>query len=173
VSALGRSRALSLSVALVALSLSGCRDKKEEARQKAELTQALDQFRAQTGELQKQAAALRARLDKLPEDLPDTGPVRDELHAVEEVVGVEDARAKWLSGELEKAFSSGKKEEIEAVRKAIPRGNGATEQLIVKVAHELAALERVAAQRHFFEKLDAANAAKDRDAQKERPSKAR
>ena len=111
------------SVVLVAASLSGCRNKKEEARQKAELTKALDQFQAQIGELQKQASALHARFDKLPEDLPGIGPVRDDLHAAEEGLGVDGGRAQWLSGQLDKAFVSGNKEEIEAVRSAIPQDN--------------------------------------------------
>lgn len=161
---LGRSRSVLVSssvvvvltLATLALSLGGCRNRKEEARQKAELTKALDQFKTQVGDLQKQATGLRARFDKLPEDLPGIDPVRDNLHAVEEGLGVEDGRAKWLSGELDKAFASGKKDEIEAVRKAIPRGNDGIAQFIVKVAHELAPLERLAAQRRFFESLDAA-----------------
>jgi len=145
-------------LATSAISVSGCRNRKEEARQKAEMTTALDQFRAQTGELQKQAVGLRARFDKLPEDLPGIGPVRDDLHALEEGLGVEDGRAKWLSGEIDKAFASGKKEEIEAVRKAIPRGDGGMAQVIVKVTHELSPLERLASQRRFFETLDATKA---------------
>jgi len=180
--ATSRSRAalVSLSVALLsisAISLSGCRNRKEEARQKAELTKSLDQFKGQIDELQKQASALRARFDKLPEDLPGIGPVRDDLHAVEEVLGVEGGRVQWLSGELDKAFTSGKgkKEEIEKVRSAIPRGSDEIAQAVVKVAHEMAPLERLAAQRHFFEKLDAekADAAKSRDARKEPPARAR
>jgi len=154
----------------VASSLSGCRDRKEEARQKAELTEALDRYKAQIGELRKQAAGLRARFDKLPEDLPDIGTVRDELHAAEEVLGVEDGRTKWLAGELDKAFASGKKEEIEAVRKAIPPGSDAMAQLLVKVMHDMLPFERLAAQRRFFEELDAAKA---RAASKERPPKTR
>ena len=169
----GRSRAgsrsrsvlLSLIVAFVAISLTGCRNKQEEARQKAELTQALDQFKAQIGELQKQAAGLRARFDKLPEDLPGTETVRDDLHAVEEGLGVEGGRAQWLSGELDKAFASGKKEEIDKVRNAIPPGNGGMEQIILRVTHQLLPLERVAAQRRYFEALDAA---KGREVPKER-----
>jgi hypothetical protein len=152
-------------VAIAALSLCGCRNKQEEARQRAELTKSLDQFKAQIGELQKQASGLRARFDKLPEDLPDIGTVRDDLHAVEEGLGVEDGRTKWLSGELDKAFASGKKQE-----NAIPRGNDGMAQLILKVTHELVPFERLAAQRRFFEALDAA---KERDAHKQRPPKAR
>ena len=170
-----RSRAVrvALSAVLVptlATSLSGCRNRKEEARQRAELTQALDLYKAQIGELQKQASGLRARFDKLPEDLPGIGSVRDELHAAEEGLGVEDGRTKWLSGELDNAFASGKKEEIEAVRKAIPPGSDGMAQLLVKVMHDMLPFERLAAQRHFFEALDAAKA---RDAPKERPPKAR
>jgi hypothetical protein len=175
--ALGRSRAASrshavlaaLSVAFVATSAlapAACRNQKEEARQRAELTTALNQFKAQVNELQKQASGLRARFDKLPEDLPGIGPVRDDMHAIEEVLGVEDGRVKWLAGELDKAFASGKKEEIEKVRSAIPPGNDAIAQAIVKLTHQLLPFERMAAQRRFFESLDAA---KGPDARKERP----
>jgi hypothetical protein len=166
--AAARSRAvlLSVSVALVAVSLAGCRNRKEEARQRAELTTALNQFKAQTGELQRQASGLRARFDKLPEDLPGIETVRDDLHAVEEVVGVEGGRAQWLSGELDRAFASGKKEEIEKVRGAIPQGNGGIEQVILRVTHQLLPLERLAAQRRFFEALDAEKA---KEVGKERP----
>jgi len=161
----------SLSVAFVALSLSGCRNRKEEARQKAELTQALDHYRTQIGELQKQASALRARFDKLPEDLPDMGPVRDYLHALEEGLGVEDGRTMWLSGEIDKAIASGKKEEIEAVRKAMPHGTDGMTQMLVKVSHQMMGLEQIAGQRRFFERVDAENAAREQDAQKKRPPK--
>jgi outer membrane murein-binding lipoprotein Lpp len=176
--ALGRSRAayraryilLSMSVAVVfaALSLSGCRNKKEEARQRAELTRALQQYTAQIGEHQKQASALRARFEKLPDDMQGVGPLRDDLHAIEEVLGVEDGRTKWLSGKLDEAFASGKKEEIEAVRNAIPPSDDATAQAILKLTHQLLPFERVASQRRFFEALDAQNA---RGVRKERPSK--
>ena len=92
----------------------------------------------------------------MPEDLPGIGTVRDDLHAVEEGLGVEGGRAQWLSGELDKAFVSGKKEEIEKVRNAIPPGNGGMEEMILRVTHQLLPLERVAAQRRYFEALDAA-----------------
>jgi hypothetical protein len=178
--AVSRAVLVSLSVAFLALSAGGCRNKKEEARQKAELTASLDQFKGQVAELQKQAAGLRVRFDNLPEGLVGTEGVRDNLHAVEEGLGVEGGRAQWLSGELDKAFASGKKQEIEAVRNAIPRGNDGMAQMVIKVAHELIPFERAAAQRRFFEKLDAENAAKQAEAQKDvrpdarkRPPKAR
>jgi hypothetical protein len=173
VSMLDRAAArLSLGLAFIAtlatlatfvVSSSGCKNRKEEARQRTELTQALDQYKAQIGELQKQASALRARFDKLPDDLPGLGAVRDELHALEEGLGVEDGRGKWLSGELDKAFGSGKQDQIEAVRKAIPRGADGFAQSAVKITHELVPYERLAGQRRFFEELDAA---KERQAQK-------
>jgi hypothetical protein len=153
-----RSVLVSVGVAVVALSLSGCRNKKEEARQRAELTEALARYKVQVGEHQKQAAGLRARFDKLPEDMQGVGPLRDDLHAIEEVLGVEDGRTKWLSGQLDKAFASGNKEEIEAVRSAIPPGDDATARAILKLTHELLPFERMAAQRRFFEALDAEKA---------------
>jgi hypothetical protein len=164
------------SVALLAASLSGCRNRQEEARQKAELTKTLDQFKAHVGDLQKQAAEMRSRFDKLPEDLPGIDPVRDDLHALEEGLGVEGGRAQWLAGQLDKAFASGKRDEIDAVKSAIPQGDLGLEPVIVRVAHKLSALERLMAQRRFFEKLDAENAAKaaaEAAAQKEKPPKAR
>jgi hypothetical protein len=161
---------LSLTFAFGAISLSGCRNRKEEARQRAELTGALDQYKTQIGELQKQVSGLRARFDKLPEDLPGIEPVRDDLHALEEVLGVEDGHTKWLSGELDKALASGKRAEIDAVRNAIPQGNDATPRAIVKLAHQLLPLERLANQRRFFESLDAK---RSRDARNEQSPKTR
>lgn len=163
--AVGRSRpssrvragALWLGVA-AAIFLFGCRDRREEARQRAELTSALDQYKAQVAELQKQSSALRARFDKLPEDLPGIGPVRDDLHALEEVLGVEGGRTQWLAGQLDKAFATGDKAQIGAVGKAIPHDAGAMEQVVVKVMHELMPLERLDGQRRFFQEVDAANA---------------
>ena len=54
-----------VSVAVVATSLPACQNRKELARQKAELTTALDAFKAQIAQLQKEAAPLRARLNAL------------------------------------------------------------------------------------------------------------
>jgi hypothetical protein len=150
---------LSLSVAVVATSLAGCKNSKEQARQKAELTAALDAFKAQIAELQKQTAPLRVRFEALPEDLPGLETVRSDLFAVEEVLGTEDGRGKWLSGELEKAFASGKKEDIDAVRNAIPKGNDGIAQRILKITHELIPFERLVAQSRVFEELDAAQKA--------------
>jgi len=160
---------LLLSAACVATSLAGCRNSKEQARQKAELTKSLDDFKAQISELQRQVAPLRARYNALPEDLPGLETVRSDLFAVEEVLGVEDARGKWLSGELDKAFASGKKEDIDAVRNAIPKGNDGIAKMIVKVMHELLPFERLVAQSRLFEELDAAaKAAGGRGGHKER-----
>jgi hypothetical protein len=154
-----RSRAAALLLAVVVAS-AGCRDKKQEARQRAELTNALQQFQAQVVDLQKQSSALRARFDKLPEDLPGLDSVRDDLHTLEEVVGVEDGRTKWLSAEMDRAFAAGNKEDIEKLRTAIPGSTAGLGQVVVKVMHELLSLERLAAQRRFFEDVDAANAKK-------------
>jgi hypothetical protein len=164
---------LSLSVAFVATSLSGCKNRKEEARQRAELTKALDQFKTQVGELQKQAAGLRARLNALPEDLPGIETVRGNVLAVEEVLGVEDARTRWLAGELDKAFASGKKEEIERVRNEIPAGTEGIAKVVMNVTHELVPFERAASQRRFFEELDAENARKAAEQQAQKQGKPR
>lgn len=155
-----RASALFLGLAF-AISLAGCRNKKEEARQRAEMTTALQQFTAQVTELQRQSAGLRARFDKLPEDLPGLAAVHDDLHTLEEVVGVEDGRTKWLGSQMEQAFAAGKemkKAQLEALRDAIPRSTAAIDQMAMKVMHELLPLEGLASQRRFFQEVDAANA---------------
>lgn len=157
-----------VSVAVVATSLPACKNKKELARQRAELTTALDAFKTQVAQLQKEAAPLRARFNALPDDLPGLETVRADLFAVEEGLGVEDGRGKWLTGELDKAFASGKKEEIEAVRNAIPTGDDGIRKLMVKVMHELLPFERMVAQSRAFEALEAAKAAGGRGVQKPR-----
>jgi hypothetical protein len=158
-----------VTVAAVATSLPACKNKKELARQKAELTAALDAFKAQVAQQQQEAAPLRARLNALPEDLPGLESVRADLFAVEEGLGVEDGRGKWLSGEIEKAFASGKKEDIDAVRNAIPAtGDDGFRKLMVKVMHELLPYERMVAQSRAFEALEAAKAAGGRGGQKQR-----
>jgi hypothetical protein len=149
----------SLSVAIFATPLVGCKDSRQQAQQKAELAKSIDEFKAQVAELQKQAAPLRARLNALPEDLPGLETVRSDLFAVEEGLGVEAARGQWLSGELDKAFASGKKQDIEAVRNEIPKGNDGIRNLIVKVTHELLPFERLVAQSRAFEELEAARVA--------------
>jgi hypothetical protein len=152
-----------VSVAVGATTLPACKNSKELARQKAEMTTALDAFNAQVAQLQQEAAPLRARFNALPDDLPGLETVRADLFAIEEGLGIESGRGQWLSGELEKAFTSGKKEQIEAVRSAIPAGNDGIRKLIVKVMHELLPFERMVAQSRVFEELDAA--AKARGAQ--------
>jgi hypothetical protein len=148
----------SLGVAIVATSCASCKSSEQQVRQKAELTKALDGFKAEVQGLQKQAAPLRARFDALPEDLPGLEAVRSDLFAVEEGLGVEEARGKWLSGELDKAFASGKKQDIEAVKKEIPKGNDGIRNLIVKVTHDLLPFERLVAQSRVFEELEATRA---------------
>ena len=141
---------------------SGCKNSKEQARQKAELTTELDQFKAHVSQLQKEAAPLRARFDALPEDLPGLETVRSDLFTIEEVLGIEGGRGKWLSGELDKAFASGKKQEIEAVRNAIPKGDDGIAKLMLKVTHELVPFERLVAQSRLFEELEAAKGGRSR-----------
>jgi hypothetical protein len=82
---------------------------------------------------------------------------------------VEDGRTKWLSLELDKAFASGSKAEIEKVRTAIPRNTVGIGQIGVKVMHELLPLEGLASQRRFFQEVDAVNAQRQQPPQAKRP----
>ena len=117
-------------------------------------------------------AALGPDVEIVALDAPGHGAradVRADLPTGATMLGVDGGRAQWLSGELDKAFVSGKKEEIEAVRNAIPQDHSGITQIMVRVAHQLSPLERLAAQRRFFESLDAAKAEEARKAEATRP----
>lgn len=137
--------------ALALISLPACRQKRAELESaKASANQSHQDFKTRVGKLQAATSDLRARFNALPEDLPGLETIHSDLFAVEEVLGVEGARVRWLSGELNAAFNTGSKEQIQkasaAIRGAI-EGNKEIEKRIFELTHRLLPFERMAAQR--------------------------
>jgi outer membrane protein OmpA-like peptidoglycan-associated protein len=152
----------SLSVVLGAVSIAACVEKKQEGdgqgkgqgqgkegqQGAAPSNKTLDELKVQVEAFQKATADVRTRFNALPEDVPGWDVVRSKLFAVEEVMGVEEARVKWLKGELTKAAASGKQDEMDKVEeniKAANQGIKAMGKPIVELSHELLPLEGMAA----------------------------
>jgi outer membrane protein OmpA-like peptidoglycan-associated protein len=138
---------LSLFVAFGATSFPACK-KKLDAGQEAAARQSLEEIKVQLGKVQKATAEVRARFNVLPEDLPGLEPVRSKLLAVEEVLGVENGRVQWLSGELDAAVASGNQEQFQKVTDTIRgfvEGSKGLGKPLVELTHELLPFERLAA----------------------------
>ncbi len=147
---------LLLSVAFGAMSLPTCKGKKDESKREVEQAKALasqhyEEFKTQVGKLQTATSNLRARFKTLPEDLPGLQEIRSKLLSVEEVLGVEDARVRWLSGELNAAVATGKKEQLQKVSDTISVSidHDANEvgKALLDLTHKLLPFEGIAAQR--------------------------
>jgi len=140
-----------LGLAFVALSPPACRGKRgavEVARSFA--TRSYDDFKDQVGKLQVATLAVRARLKDLPEDLPGLEPIHSMLLSIEEVVGVEGARVKWLSGELNTALRSGDLGRLKKISdeiRAARDGDRGIEKAILTLTRQLRPFEALAIKR--------------------------
>ena len=139
---------VSLCVAFGATFIPGCK-KKGDAGREASARRSLEEMKVEIGKHQKATSALRARYNALPEDLPNLEPVRSKVFAIEEVLGVEDGRIKWLTGELDAALASGSEEQIQKVSDTIRnsvQGTKGLDKPILELMHELLPYERTVAQ---------------------------
>jgi outer membrane protein OmpA-like peptidoglycan-associated protein len=137
-----------------ASSLSACKTKTEPAQvdvaaAKAAANQTLGELRTQVEKVQKAVTNAHGRLKALPEDLQGLEPMRSQLLSVEEVQGVEEARVKWLSGEIETAATAGNREKLEktleTARGAIAGSKG-VEKSVAELTEKLAPFEAKVAQ---------------------------
>ncbi|HEY4188193.1 MAG TPA: OmpA family protein [Polyangia bacterium] len=144
-----------MSLSAGAMSLSGCATKKEsEAAQvdpatTAAANKSLEEIKTRIGKLREVMADLRTRVNALPGDMPGTEPVRSKLFSVDEVLGVEAARAQWLTGELNKAVAAGNPEQVAKVSEMIngaDRGSNGFGKDILELTHQLMSFERRADQ---------------------------
>jgi outer membrane protein OmpA-like peptidoglycan-associated protein len=147
-----RSRAAlwALCLALGALSMAACKKKNEghEDPRKVAAKQSLEEIKGHLGEVQKAATDVRARFNALPEDLPGLEAVRSKLFAIEEVLGVENARVRWLSGELNAAFAAKNNQQIQKISETISssvEGSKKLEKPVVELSHQLLPFERTVA----------------------------
>ena len=137
-----------------ATSLAACKPKTEPAQAdisaaKAAANQSLGELRTQVEEVQHAVTNAHGRLKALPEDLQGLEPVRSQLLSLEEVQGVEEARVKWLSGEIETAATAGDRgkleKTLESARGAIAGSKG-VEKSVAELTEKMAPFEAKVAQ---------------------------
>ena len=147
---------LSLLVALGGMSIQACAKKKDGNPQAdpkyLAANQSLARLKADAQKLQAETAAIRKRLERLgaaADDLPGLAPFRSNLFATEEVLGGVGGTSEWLSKELETAFASGDRQQVEKVTATIASSADEMkkfEKSVVGLSHDLIPLERSVAQ---------------------------
>ena len=143
-------------VALLAATLScgmalGCHRADAGARQAlAAASASCDALKPTVARLQGAMADLHKGAEELAAAAPGGGEFRAKLLATDEVLGVADARMKWLGGELDAAKASGKqkKKEIAALAEQVAKTAsdlGQVDTAAMQLLHEKARLDRLAA----------------------------
>jgi hypothetical protein len=111
---------------------------------KAAATKVFQDFNTQVGGIQRAAPKWRARVNALPEDRPGVQEARSKMLEIEKALGVEVAKAQWLSGALTAAVNSGSEErvhEIEAASSEAWIGSLRTLQALGDLSIQVAKLE--------------------------------
>ncbi|HLK89731.1 MAG TPA: OmpA family protein [Polyangia bacterium] len=141
--------AAALAASLIFGTVLGCHRGETEARQLAAASASYDGLKPTVARLQGALADLQKGADEIAAEVPGGGEFRAKLMAAEEVIGVADARMKWLGGELAGAAASGKKkEEIAALADQVTKAAadlGQVDAVAVELMHEKAHLARIAA----------------------------
>ena len=147
---------LSLLVTSGAMSIQACAKKKAGSPQAdpkyVAASQSLERLKADAQKLQAETAAIRKRLERLgasADDLPGLATFRSNLFATEEVLGGVGGTSEWLSRELEAAFASGDRQQVEKVTATIASSADEMkkfEKSVVDLSHDLIPFERSVAQ---------------------------
>ena len=147
---------LSLLVTSGAMSIPACAKKKvgspQGDPQHVAASQSLQRVKADAQKLQAETAAIRKRLERLDttaDDLPGLASFRSNLFATEEVLGGVGGTIEWLSRELEAAFASGDRQQVEKVTATIASSADEMkkfEKSVVGLSHDLIPFERSVAQ---------------------------
>ncbi|HEX2659270.1 MAG TPA: OmpA family protein [Polyangia bacterium] len=135
-------------------SLSACDHKAEPAKadvsaSKAAATRSLSELSTQVEVVQKAVSDAHGRVKALPEDLRGLEPIRSQLLSIEEVQGVEEARVKWIAGEIETATAAGNHENLEKMAetaKGAVAGSKGVEKSVAELADKLIPFELRVAQ---------------------------
>ena len=126
----------------------GCHRDKPEA-QPALPIESYEVLKPKVAELQRTLADVHKGTDEIAAEIPGGQDFRAKLLATEEVLGVADARMRWLGGELEAAKTSPKKkEEIAELADQITKTAADLAQVnsaALELTHEKARLQRVGA----------------------------
>jgi outer membrane protein OmpA-like peptidoglycan-associated protein len=142
-------------VVLVATSLVcgatlGCHRESAEIQQLVAATvQSNESLKPKVALLRTTLSGLQMGADELANQVPGGQEFRSKLLATEEVLGVTDARLRWIGGQLEAAQAPGKKkEEVTALADQVASAAADLEQVgksAFELAHERARLERIGA----------------------------
>ena len=147
--------ALSLGLVGGGGALIGCHrpaaDKTEQAASNAEpVKQSFTTLKKEFADLQQSFSDLSKDLEAIPPDLPGFAQLRASFYQAEEARGVTDAKVSLISGRLDSALSSGKREELQQVSDDIAKASHDCRQLgeiYLKLLHQVMAFQRVADQR--------------------------
>ena len=144
---------LSLLVTSGAMSIQACAKRKVGSPQAdpryVAASQSLQRLKADAQKLQAETAAIHKRLDALTDDLPGLAAFRSNLFATEEVLGGVGGTSEWLSKELEAAFASGDRQQIDKVTATIASSADDMKKFdksVVALSHDLIPFERSVAQ---------------------------
>lgn len=140
--------AIAISLSWVGLTV-GCNRERREAEQiLKETAKSHEQLWPRLAALKASLSGLREEVEDLAAKVPGGAELRSKYFNADEVVGVLDAKMKWLSGEIESAKHDLKRTEVVTLRDAIAKTGddiGQVSSVIVELAHEKAHLHRIGA----------------------------
>ena len=128
-------------------SLVGCHKTAADKAEEASIKQSLDGLKSQLGDLETRFSTLRKQVEAVPPNLPGGSELRGRFYAIEEGRGITDEKVKLLSGRLDSALSSGKRQEIRQISKEIAETHDELDQidqLHIALMHQVMAFQRLA-----------------------------
>jgi len=150
-----RCRVVLIATSLVLGTTLGCHREKPETQATPALPlESYEVLKPKLAELQKTLAEVHKGTDEIAAEIPGGQDFRAKVLTTEEVLGVADARMRWLGGELEAAKTTGnkttgkKKEEIADLTEQVTKTAADLAQVnsaALELTHEKARLQRVGA----------------------------
>jgi outer membrane protein OmpA-like peptidoglycan-associated protein len=147
---------LSLLVTSGATSIQACAKKTQGSPQAdpkyVVASQSVQRLKADAQKLQAETAAIRKRLERLDtsaDDLPGLASFRSNLFSTEEVLGGVGGTSEWLSSQLDAAFASGDRQQVDKVTATIASSADEMKKFeasVVTLSHDLIPFERSVAQ---------------------------
>ena len=141
-------------VVLIATSLAwgatlGCHRESAETQQLlASAVQSYEPLKPKVTQLRATLTGIQKGADELASQVPGGQEFRSKLMTTEEVLGVADARIRWIGGKLEAAKTSGKPEEVKELVNQVKTATADLEQVntsAFELVHERSRLERIGA----------------------------
>ena len=127
----------------------GCnRERKKAEHLLAETFQSYLQLQPKLTQLKTRLGELRGDVEELAAKVPGGPELRAKYFSAEEVLGVLDAKMRWLSGEIESARRDLERARVDSLRNAIKQTNDDIRQVsdvAVELTHEEARLKQLAA----------------------------